>query len=693
MKTIVLAEKPSVGRELARVLKCDKKTKGFCEGRDYIVTWAMGHLVELADPGDYDEKLKKWDLQTLPMLPDRMKHKIMRKTSNQFRTVSGIIKRKDVNRLVIATDAGREGELVARWIMRLSGWKGKTERLWISSQTDKAIKDGFNNLKPGKDYVNLFHSAEARAEADWLIGLNVTRALSCRYDSRLSAGRVQTPTLAMIIKREEEIDNFTPKNFWTIEANMGSFTAAWRNDKGINRFSDYDKALEIASKIENSEARIIELEKKEKTEAPPKAYDLTELQRDGNRYLGFSAKKTLQVLQGLYERHKYVTYPRTDSRHITTDMVPTLKDRLKAVVETQYRERVNELLSREIKTGKNFVDNNRVSDHHAIIPTEIKADLKQLSVEEKQLFDLIVRRFIVVLSAPYKYENISITLSAGGEKLYAKGKRSISKGWKNIDKQSGHSENKESSDFPDQSLSDFKKDDTFAIKSINTKKGMTKAPARYNEATLLTAMENPSKFVNDKKLKETIRQGGLGTPATRADIIEKLLSSYYIDRKGRELVPTAAGTELIKLVPDLLKSPELTAQWEQRFTDIAEGREKTHDFIREIRLKTKGLVGDIKNSKLTFEPKNLSKKNCPMCGKKLMEIHDKKGNAKFVCQSLACGYIDEPVNEYDPYNKRNKKNRGMNSRLVKQYSDKSKDTMTLGDMLKAQMEANNKKKK
>lgn len=691
MKTIVLAEKPSVGRELARVLNCDIKTKGFCEGKDYIVTWAMGHLVELADPGEYDEKFKKWNLQTLPMLPERMKHKVMKKTSNQFRTVSGILKRKDVNHMVIATDAGREGELVARWIMRLSGWKGTTERLWISSQTDKAIKDGFKNLKPGKDYINLFHSAEARAEADWLIGLNVTRALSCRYDSRLSAGRVQTPTLSMIIKREEEIDNFTPQNYWTIEANMGSFTAFWRNDKGINRFSDYDKAVAIASKIESSKAEIVEIEKKQKFEAPPKAYDLTELQRDGNRYLGFSAKKTLQVLQGLYERHKYVTYPRTDSKHITTDMVPTLKDRLKAVVETKYRDSVNELLSHQINPGKNFVDNNRVSDHHAIIPTELKADIRELSVEEQQLFDLIVRRFIVVLSAPHKYESISLTLSAGGEKLYAKGSRTIEKGWKSIDRQSGSFDQNDSSDIPDQSLSNLKKEDIFTIKSVKTRKRMTRAPARYNEATLLTAMENPSKFVDDQKLKETIRLGGLGTPATRADIIEKLLSSYYIDRRGRELVPTAAGIELIKIVPDLLKSPALTAQWEQRFTDIAEGNEQTHIFIKEIREKTKDLVYSVKNSKLAFEPKNLSKKDCPMCGKKLMEIHDKKGNPKFVCQSLACGYEDEPERAYDPYKRQGRKEKAMNSRLVHQFSDKSKETMTLGDMLKAQMEANKSK--
>lgn len=685
MKTIVLAEKPSVGRELARVLKCEKKTKSFCEGKDYIVTWAMGHLVELADPGEYDEKYQRWDLKTLPMLPEKMKHKVIRKTSHQFRTVQGILKRKDVDRLVIATDAGREGELVARWIMRLSGWKGKTERLWISSQTDQAIREGFKNLKPGKNYINLFHSAEARAEADWLVGLNITRALSCRYDTRLSAGRVQTPTLAMIVKREEEIENFLPQEYWNVEADLGAFTAQWRNDKGINRFSQYEEALALASKMEDGEAIILEIDKKKKSEAPPKAYDLTELQRDGNRYLGFSAKKTLQVLQGLYERHKYVTYPRTDSRHITTDMVPTLKDRLKAVRETAYRDQINSLLEKDLKPGKNFVDNSRVTDHHAIIPTEEKADLKNLTVDEKQLFDLIVRRFVVVLSEPYRYESISMTLEIKGEKVYARGNRTLEKGWKSIDRQSGYSEGENDSQLPDQALSEYAKGDLFPVKSVSTRKGLTKPPARYSEATLLTAMENPSKFVSDKKLKETIRQGGLGTPATRADIIEKLLSSYYIDRKGKELVPTAVGMELIRIVPDMLKSPELTAQWEQRFTDIAEGREQTRAFISEIREETKRLVSQVKNSKLTYEPKNLSRKDCPMCGKKLMEIHDKKGNPKFVCQSLACGYEDEPEKKNDPYRRQGRKEKAMNSRLVRQYSSKEKDTMTLGDMIKAQM--------
>lgn len=691
MKTVVLAEKPSVGRELARVLGCNKKTKSFSEGKDYIVTWAMGHLVELADPGEYDEKFQKWDLKNLPMLPEKMKHKVIRKTSHQFRTVSGILKRKDIKKLIIATDAGREGELVARWIMRLSGWRGQTDRLWISSQTDQAIKQGFKELKPGKNYVNLFHSAEARAEADWLVGLNVTRALSCRYDTRLSAGRVQTPTLAMIVRREEEIDRFTPQTFWNVDVDLGPFSAQWRSSKGINRFNDYDRAVELTAKLENNAAVIVEIDKKKKSEAPPKAYDLTELQRDGNRYLGFSAKKTLQVLQGLYEKHKYVTYPRTDSRHITDDMVPTLKDRLEAVKESRYREQINQLLKTDIRPGKNFVDNNRVSDHHAIIPTEQKADLKNLSVDEKQLFDLIVRRFIVVLSSPYRYESISMTLDINGEKVYAKGSRTIEKGWKKIDRQSGRDERADDSEMPDQVLSDYSSGDRFEVKSASTRKGMTKPPARYTEATLLSAMENPSKFVTDKNLKETIKQGGLGTPATRADIIEKLLTSYYIDRKGKELVPTAVGIELIRIVPTMLKSPELTAQWEQRFTDIAEGRESSGHFISEIREETGRLVNQVKNSKQIYEPKNLSRKDCPMCGKKLMEIHDKKGNPKFVCQSLACGYEDEPERKNDPYRRQGRKEKAMNSRLVRQYSSKEKDTMTLGDMLKAQMENKGKK--
>jgi DNA topoisomerase-3 len=373
MKSIVLAEKPSVGRELAQVLGCRKKAKGYSEGDAYIVTWAMGHLVELADPQVYDERYKRWSLHYLPMLPERMKHRVIPRTAHQFRTIQSLFRRKDVNNLIIATDAGREGELVARWIMRLGGWKGPYQRLWISSQTESAIREGFRTVKDGRGYDNLFHAAECRSEADWIIGLNISRALSCKYDARLSAGRVQTPTLALIVAREEEINSFKPESYWQVYADFGSFTGVWRSSGAVTRIKDEKRAREIAARVQGKEGRIVRVEAKDKREPPPLAYDLTALQREANSRLGFSAQKTLSTLQGLYERHKLVTYPRTDSRYISKDIVPTLTDRLRGVLASRYRPVVQRLLGSEIKTGGRFVNDAKVSDHHALLPTEQRA--------------------------------------------------------------------------------------------------------------------------------------------------------------------------------------------------------------------------------------------------------------------------------------------------------------------------------
>lgn len=678
MKTIVLAEKPSVGRDLARVLKCNKKTKCYIEGNDYIITWAMGHLVELADPSAYEEAWKKWDLKILPMLPEKMKHRIIKKTSGQFRAIKSLCHRKDVDKLIVATDAGREGELVARWIMRLAGWKKPFFRLWISSQTDSAIKEGFKNLKPGRDYDNLLRAAECRAEADWVVGLNVTRALSCKFDARLSAGRVQTPTLGMIVAREKEIEDFTPEPFWSIKANFGTFDAVWRGKKGLDRIKDPAFAEEIVNKIRDKQAKVVKADKKRKTEAPPLAYDLTELQKDADSALGFSAKQTLKTLQSLYERHKIVTYPRTDSKYITPDIVPTLKDRLKAIQTTGFGPFVTPLIQKDLKPGKRFVDASKVSDHHALLPTEEKVDLSRLNHEEKSLWELIMRRFIAVLSDPCVYEETSAELEAEGEHFFVKGRKVLDDGWKTVARVAGGGE-------AAQNLSGLESGQELPVKSVNLVKGLTSAPSRFTEGTLLAAMENPLKYMEDKSLKDSI-SGGLGTPATRADIIEKLLSSYYVEKEGKTLVPTPQGKELMSLVPPVFKQPELTAQWEKSLSDIAEGKEKHGKFLKEVRERTKELVNSVKDSKEVYSPSGLSKKVCPMCGKHLMAIHDKKGREKFVCRSMACGYIEEP--EADPVygGKPDRRERAMNRKLINQYSDKSSDTMSLGDMLKAAME-------
>ncbi|MEG3070705.1 MAG: DNA topoisomerase [Candidatus Syntrophopropionicum ammoniitolerans] len=331
MKTLVLAEKPSVGRELARILQCSRKTKGYIEGPQFVVTWSLGHLVTLAEPEDYDQKYREWRLEDLPMLPFSMKLKVIRQTSHQFRIVKGLMNRKDIRELIIATDAGREGELVARWIMVLANWKKPFRRLWISSQTDEAIREGFANLKAGTAYNNLYDAAVCRAEADWLIGLNVTRALTCRFNAQLNAGRVQTPTLAMIVNRESEIKQFVPIDYWTIQVDFGDYYANWTNKSGSSRIFNRLQAEKIAAKIKGHQAVVKDIQHTSKSEGAPLAYDLTELQRDANKRLGYSAQKTLSVLQNLYEQHKLVTYPRTDSRYITTDIVSTLTARLKSI--------------------------------------------------------------------------------------------------------------------------------------------------------------------------------------------------------------------------------------------------------------------------------------------------------------------------------------------------------------------------
>ena len=432
-KILVLAEKPSVGRELAKVLNCNQNGNGFMSGARYIVTWALGHLVTLADPEAYGERYKTWSLDNLPMLPNKMELVVIKETSKQYGIVKGLLNRPDVDELVIATDSGREGELVARWIIMKAGFRKPMKRLWISSQTEKAIKDGFNNLKPSREYDNLYKSAECRSEADWLVGLNVTRALTCKHNAQLSAGRVQTPTLAMIVQRETEIKRFIPKDYWTISAKVKAFSIQWQDKtSGLTQIFNKQQAEDILAKVKGQNGEVIEVRKEAKEEQSPLAYDLTELQRDANRKYNYSAKQTLGIMQALYETHKIVTYPRTDSRHITTDIVPTLPDRLKSISVGPYVEAARALIRTKLIVTKRFADNSKVTDHHAIIPTEQFVNLGSLSSEERNIFDLIVKRFIAILSPAFTYEQTTVKISVKGEIFYAKGRIIKSKGWKAV---------------------------------------------------------------------------------------------------------------------------------------------------------------------------------------------------------------------------------------------------------------------
>lgn len=641
-KSLVLAEKPSVGREIAKVLNCSQKGEGCFIGSKYIVSWALGHLVTLADPEKYDEKYKSWRLEDLPMLPRKMELVVIKETSKQFSVVKNLLKMPDVDELIIATDAGREGELVARWIVKKTGWKKPIKRLWISSQTDRAIKEGFNNLKPGKDYEALFASAECRAEADWLVGLNVTRALTCKFNAQLSAGRVQTPTLALVVARENEIKSFVPKDYWTVSALAAGFSLRWQDKtSGQSRIFDKAKSEEIVNKVTGQNAMVGEVQKQLKKELPPLAYDLTELQRDANRKYGFSAKTTSSVMQRLYENYKLVTYPRTDSRYISEDIVPTLPERLKAVTVGLYADTVRSILKNKIVTTKRFVDNSKVTDHHAIIPTEQPVLLSRLGDEEIKVYDLIVKRFLAVLMPPFEYEQTTIRAEIKGEVFTASGKIVKNKGWRAVYDGSGSwtTENDETdSDDPEQNLPQLAKGDTLNINSVKSTAAKTKPPARYTEATLLSAMENPGKMIGDKQLREAIeRSSGLGTPATRAEIIEKLCNSFYMERHGKEIIPTSKGIQLINLVPQELKSPELTAKWEQELTEISKGRASATNFIGGIRNYAAQLVSTVNNNALTFRHDNLTGNKCPECGKYLLEVKGKRGDM-LVCQDRDCGY-------------------------------------------------------
>ena len=621
-KILVLAEKPSVGRDLAKVLKCNNNKGSYIEGDKYVVTWALGHLVGLMDPEGYDDKYKAWTMETLPMLPNHMKLTVLKKTGKQYSAVKAQLLRKDISEIIIATDAGREGELVARWIIEKAGVNKPLKRLWISSQTNKAILDGFNSLKNAREYDNLYKAAVARAEADWLIGLNVTRALTCKYNAQLSAGRVQSPTLAMIVTREDQIKSFKPVDYFNIKAKANGFSLNWVNDKNNSSIYDEIFADAIISKVKGNEGNVIDVNKSDKKVHSKPLYDLTELQRDANKIWGYSAKETLNIMQRLYENHKLLTYPRTDSRYITTDIVSTIPDRLKAIAFGEYRPFADNLLRAGVKGNKSFVDNTKVSDHHAIIPTEEKGNLANLSTDEKHIYDLVVKRFLSVMMPPYIYEQTTIKVSVNGETFIAKGNITKDKGFKKLYDKLSLDEDEETQELPS-----INKGDKLKLSLVEKVKKQTVPPSRFTEATLLSAMENPQKFISiEKEAAKTLNEtGGLGTVATRADIIEKLFNSFVIEKKGKDIYPTSKGIQLMELVPLELKSPLLTAKWEKELDNIAKGKVNNLKFIDGMRKYATDLVQDVKGGNAKFHHDNQSGKKCPDCGKYLLEVKSKNG--------------------------------------------------------------------
>ena len=642
MKHLVIAEKPSVGRDIARVLHCNKKTNTYIEGTDYIVTWALGHLVTLADPEQYGEQYKTWNMDTLPMLPEHWKLVVIKQTCRQFHAVKELIFRKDVSDIIIATDAGREGELVARWILNKAGNQKPLKRLWISSVTDKAIREGFQNLRPGKSYEPLYRAAVARAQSDWVVGINATRALTCKYNAQLSCGRVQTPTLAMIAAREEEIRTFKPVPYYGLKATVGGITFTWTDARsGSSRSFDKDRIQAIKQAAAPS-LLVTDVRKKLKKTFAPALYDLTALQREANQKFGFSAKQTLNIMQRLYENHKVLTYPRTDSRYLTTDIVPTLKERLKACAVGPYSKIAGRLSMQHLTANKSFVNDSKVSDHHAIIPTEQFVQLDHMSNEERKIYDLVVRRFLAVLSPACEYEETSISGTIGEELFSAKGNFIRSAGWREV-YESGYTDGEDEEEptaFSQISLPDLKKGETLPVTTLTITEGKTKPPAYFTEGTLIAAMENPVKYLRykDKDVVKTLGEtGGLGTVATRADIIEKLFNSFLMEKKENKIHITSKGKQLLSLVPSDLKSPELTASWEMRLQAIAKGKESDKAFMKEIEHYTKALIQEIKSADGTFRHDNMTRTKCPECGKFMLEVNGKHGKL-LVCQDRECGH-------------------------------------------------------
>ena len=646
MKQLVLAEKPSVGKELARVLGCTNRGK-YLENEDYVVTWALGHLVTLCPPDYYGAEYRHWTLRNLPILPEKLETMVIDKSKDQFETVKYLLGRDDVEGVIIATDAGREGELVARWILKQAGCSKPAKRLWISSQTDLAIRQGFANLRPSSDYDNLYAAAESRSYADWYVGYNVSRAMSCHFDTRLSAGRVQTPTLALITSREDEIEDFAGRFYWTIKADFGSFKASWYSADNTIRINEEAKANEIAEKLKGAKGVVSSIREVPKAEKPPLAYDLTELQRDANNVLGFSAKETLDTLQRLYEVYKIVTYPRTDSRYITADIVPTIPERLAALSATAFGQRALSLSRNGIRTDlSRLVNDELVSDHHALLPTEQKVDVTKLSANEKALWELIITRFLETLSGDYEYKTTTVEVTAEGERFVTRLTLPVKQGWRDVARDIGRRSAASTEDEGDDNplILRLAEGEELEIKDVVLKRSATLPPDRYTEADLLFAMEHAGRFVEDAELKSHL-ENGLGTPATRADIIEKLIQNNCIERRGKELVPTAKGRELVRLVPVQLRSAELTGKWEQRLSEISKGSETEAPFIADIKKNATDLVNQVIANRDKFDPFLMGDKlkPCPSCGWPMMTVLDEYDRPHHVCQRFSCGYEEMEV--------------------------------------------------
>lgn len=581
---LVVAEKPSVARDIARVLGVSGRGEGCLTGEKYIVTWAIGHLVTLKEPEELDERYKRWRKEDLPILPQQMELKVLPKTRSQFSIVKKLMNSKDIDSLICATDSGREGELIFRYIYQMAGCRKPFDRLWISSMTDEAIRGGFDSLKPGASYDSLYESARCRSEADWLVGMNASRAFTLRYDALLSVGRVQTPTLQMLVKRRKEIDAFVSEPYFTLQADFGDYRGMWftPSEEGMEkRISAENRANEIAARVKNQLARVISAQSEEKRELPPQLYDLTTLQREASSMLGFTADKTLKTAQALYEKHKLITYPRTDSRYLSHDMGGSVKKALLSLQEP-YAALAAPVLAQPIPQPKRIFDDAKLTDHHAIIPTGRRMNLSSLSADEAKLFDLVARRLIAAFYPPYVYNATKVITESKGEKFLSNGTVVLQEGFKQVYRDL-QPKKKSKTNEEESALPPLQQGDERTVHKTTVKKEQTKPPKEHTDASILSEMEHAGRKIEDEALREQMKGCSLGTPATRAAIIERLIAVGYAKRKGRQIMATEKGVRLIDAVPPEIASPETTGKWELALEKIAQGQGDSQRFMEGIR--------------------------------------------------------------------------------------------------------------
>ena len=650
-KIVVLAEKPSVARDIARVIGCGGRGDGCLTGDRYIVTWAIGHLVSLQEPDEMDPGLKRWTFDTLPILPDEIPLKVLPKTRDQFETVKKLMNDPETDSLICATDAGREGELIFRYIYEKAGCKKPFQRLWISSMTDEAITEGFRNIQPGERYDGLYASARCRSRADWLVGMNASRAFTLKYDTLLSVGRVQTPTLAILVRRRKEIEQFRPEGYSTVTADFGDYRGIYFSEKldPDTHLKNKADAEQIAAAVRGKTGRVTSAETTRKHELPPQLYDLTSLQRDANRMLGFTADKTLKTAQSLYETHKALTYPRTDSRYLPPDMIPRVVQTMKLLPEEYQAYVPGALREGRLPASKRTVDASKVTDHHAIIPTAKRANPEKFSEDERKLYDLVARRLLAAFYPACDYDATRVITEAEGYAFRTTGKTILVNGWHDVPPMKDPPrKRKTAKDEEDNetALPPLQVGDQRTVKGAKVKEDMTKPPPPHTDASLLAAMETAGKELDDEELARQMKGSGIGTPATRAAIIERLLQVGYAQRKGKTLAATDKGTTLIELMPKEIASPELTGRWELALHEITDGKQDEARFMDGIRKMSAFLVDYARNnrspnrfpadekrkSRAGIRSKALKGSVCPLCGKGTLRESDRA----FSCSESGC---------------------------------------------------------